>query len=561
MQGKSKSLCCSKYHEEEEEIDRISRLPDNLIHEILSFNHMKLAVQTCVLSKRWKNIWMSLPYITLALNSFLEDERYNPRDTMDRFVGFVDNVLEFRDDDSDIQNFNLGSVICDYASVETHNRWIIASVNRNVRNLAIVVAYSLNSPYQFPQQLLNCKTLKSMAIILGGRQFGDRCAHVILPRSMSLPQIEVLSLYGISISNVDLQRVFSSCPLMKKVTIQESDIQTDNQRNVIIEFHSLEAFKLIDNRHTHLGSSDHSLTYTTKISAPNVKSFTFAGSMTEDLSLENLSSLVDAHLDLRLRKEEADEIAETYFELPAEEMFAKRTMKFLRAVQKVQHLILSSGFLEVLLQASGALYHQPPQLCNLETLQLEIRFTRGCLRSIAYLLKISPVIMTLILVSEEANLPDVGNDWDAGLSSTCMFSHLKFVEISEVEGCDNELKFLRVSEDHFQYLNSGLIRVAKSNFGVASDPIAAEAKSMVEYLGSKPPAYRSSFCQRVAYCNGFAYVKPVTQFAGIKGLITVTTTSTGGQYLCDGFGFDSKVIVIFTTTASTIAKIATSNSQ
>ncbi|KAI3867654.1 hypothetical protein MKX03_036564, partial [Papaver bracteatum] len=37
----------------------------------------------------------------------------------------------------------------------------------------------------------------------------------------------------------------------------------------------------------------------------------------------------------------------------------------------------------------------------------------------------------------------VGDDWDVGLSSMCMFSHLKFVEITEVEGCDNELKFLR----------------------------------------------------------------------------------------------------------------------
>ncbi|KAI3877746.1 hypothetical protein MKW98_020227, partial [Papaver atlanticum] len=42
-----------------------------------------------------------------------------------------------------------------------------------------------------------------------------------------------------------------------------------------------------------------------------------------------------------------------------------------------------------------------------------------------------------------SNLADVGDDWEAEFSLTCMFSHLKYVEIREVEGCDNEFSFLR----------------------------------------------------------------------------------------------------------------------
>ncbi|KAI3877740.1 hypothetical protein MKW98_020221 [Papaver atlanticum] len=132
-------------------------------------------------------------------------------------------------------------------------------------------------------------------------------------------------------------------------------------------------------------------------------------------------------------------------ELSAEEkeVFAKRMMKFLGAVHNARSLTLSSGFLEVLSQAPGTLYHQPPQLCKFQILKLELRFTRGCLRSIAYLLKISPMLRILKLKSMESNLADVLDDWEAGLPLTCMFSHLKFVEIREVEGCDNEIKFLR----------------------------------------------------------------------------------------------------------------------
>ncbi|KAI3878000.1 hypothetical protein MKW98_008277 [Papaver atlanticum] len=235
------------------------------------------------------------------------------------------------------------------------------------------------------------------------------------------------------VPGTELQRLFSSCPPMEMVVIQDCDVQMSDQRNIVIDSHSLQFCSAID-----------SLTCTTKISAPNVKEFICTGFMTGDFSLENFSSLVGAHLNMRLRGEGADETAKTYSELLAEEneVFAKRMMKYLGAVHNVHHLTLSSGFLEVLLQAPSTLYRQPPQLCNLETLKLEMRFTRGSLRSIAYLLKISPVITSLILTSKESNLADVGDDWESGLSLTCMFSHLKFVEIREVEGCDNELKFL-----------------------------------------------------------------------------------------------------------------------
>ncbi|KAI3852798.1 hypothetical protein MKX03_028632, partial [Papaver bracteatum] len=39
-------------------------------------------------------------------------------------------------------------------------------------------------------------------------------------------------------------------------------------------------------------------------------------------------------------------------------------------------------------------------------------------------------------------LAEVGDDWEAGLSSPGMLSHLKYVRIEEVKGCDAELKLL-----------------------------------------------------------------------------------------------------------------------
>ncbi|XP_026400066.1 F-box/LRR-repeat protein At5g02910-like [Papaver somniferum] len=367
----------------EEEADIISRLPDNILHEILSFVDLKHAVRTSVLAKRWLKVWMSVPSITLSWSEFLEEKTAFLEEEeidhaidglRDRFIGIVNKVFNRRDEYSNIEMIKLGFVMHNHILEENFNRWILEAVK-----------------------------LRS------------------------------------------LQRLFSSCPLLESVIIRECDIQTNNQRNVIIGSDSLQTCILVSNRRTNLGSADQFLTYNTKISGPNAEGLRCTGFLTEDFSLENFSSLVAAHVKMKLKEVEADETAQTYSELPAveKEVFAKRMMKVLGAVHNVQQLTLSSGFLEVLLQAPGILNGQPLRLSNLEILKLEIRFTRGCLRSIAYLLKISPAITALKLKSLESSLAEVGDDWEEEFLLGCTFSHLKYVEIKEVEACDNAVKFLR----------------------------------------------------------------------------------------------------------------------
>ncbi|KAL1810502.1 hypothetical protein ACET3Z_027492 [Daucus carota] len=46
--------------------DRISRLPDELIHKILSFVDAKQAVETGTLSRRWRLLWTTLPFLSFG---------------------------------------------------------------------------------------------------------------------------------------------------------------------------------------------------------------------------------------------------------------------------------------------------------------------------------------------------------------------------------------------------------------------------------------------------------------------------------------------------------------
>ncbi|KAI9156405.1 hypothetical protein LWI28_005860 [Acer negundo] len=72
--------------------DRISNFPDSIIHHILSLMDAKYAVQTCILSKKWKFHWAHVPCYTFDCSTSSSDVE---------FQDFVANVL------NNHQSFNL----------------------------------------------------------------------------------------------------------------------------------------------------------------------------------------------------------------------------------------------------------------------------------------------------------------------------------------------------------------------------------------------------------------------------------------------------------------------
>ena len=50
--------------------DRLSSLPDCLLHTIMSFLQARQAVQTCMLSTRWRHLWRSVPCLDIDLAEF-----------------------------------------------------------------------------------------------------------------------------------------------------------------------------------------------------------------------------------------------------------------------------------------------------------------------------------------------------------------------------------------------------------------------------------------------------------------------------------------------------------
>ncbi|XP_060965005.1 putative F-box/LRR-repeat protein At5g41840 [Cannabis sativa] len=68
--------------------DRISKLPNGVIHHMMSFLPTKDVVRTCLLSKRWKLIWYSVPALSFSDHIEVEGRQ--------EFYNYIEKYLEHR---------------------------------------------------------------------------------------------------------------------------------------------------------------------------------------------------------------------------------------------------------------------------------------------------------------------------------------------------------------------------------------------------------------------------------------------------------------------------------
>ncbi|RZC67079.1 hypothetical protein C5167_010776 [Papaver somniferum] len=153
-------------------IDRISNLPENLIHHILSFMDMIHVVYTCVLSKRWKNLWAITPILNL-FSLAISNNNQNSGVPFQKFIKFVDQVFILRDN-SNIQSVNF---VCG-----------------KQRNFVIDISLEL--------------------------KLGDNSSTIVLPSSMDLSRLTFMKLDSLP-SDVNLtNRLFLKCPVLESLIIE-----------------------------------------------------------------------------------------------------------------------------------------------------------------------------------------------------------------------------------------------------------------------------------------------------------------------------------------------------
>ncbi|KAI3910714.1 hypothetical protein MKW92_008475, partial [Papaver armeniacum] len=313
--------------------DRISELPDGLIHRILSFIPMTDVVKTCILSKRWRYIWTSVNTVGLNFNS-PAFQKYPSKERITRFIDFMDKVLHLRDDVADVNKFCLALPLSqvDDESLECPkyydilasrlNAWICSVVRHNIKTLSINICISAEWTFELPECLFNCKTLETWRLEMGGQGY----SLIVVPESFCLPRLRSVNLEGLSFENPGAAtRLISNCPVLESLGMYDTGMEMYNDQDFIIDSSTLEDLVVCNGQNSLVAK-------TIKLNAPNLRSFFCSDFMAQEYSLKNLSSLVDADISMIMRDEETNgEYPELYVELPEQdkEKYGKHLLNLL----------------------------------------------------------------------------------------------------------------------------------------------------------------------------------------------------------------------------------------
>ncbi|XP_026400061.1 F-box/FBD/LRR-repeat protein At1g16930-like [Papaver somniferum] len=325
--------------------DKLSDLPDALLHKILSFINMTSVIQNSILSKRWRYLWKSLPTLKFHSDDMYQKSFRNlyMREE-DVIVYFIDQVLARRER-SDIQRLDI--VIYDVKSYFGDHlySWIHVVVDCNVQELSIEIWD--NQQVKIPACLFTCTSLTKFELAVNGRHnYGE----IFLPDAIDLPRLKCLKFEGLGFEDEDLtDKFFSKYPNLESLKIVDTYIEFDiyfpNLEVFILEFNDVRC-PMATLQEDWYGSSN-----TIKLIALKLTFLRCKGLISEDNVIENLSSIKTADIDIKLLEDMRwyhNGLEEEDSGLSAEDVESGKLMvKFLSALSDVKFLTLSHRVLKL----------------------------------------------------------------------------------------------------------------------------------------------------------------------------------------------------------------------
>ncbi|RHN50462.1 putative F-box domain, leucine-rich repeat domain, L domain-containing protein [Medicago truncatula] len=202
----------SDLHDENE--DKLSDLPDCVLLHILSFLNTKYAVQTCILSKRWKNIWKCLPSLIIGYSHFKD---------LKGFEYFIHGFFGTRDCSTALQVLDF-SEEC-YVGYQSHLEWIVRyAFTHNVKRVRIDV----RKVQHLQSYFFSCDTLTSLHICVAFRQ------RTLFQNSLNFPALTYFFLGSFDFGVDDDGRVepFSAFKRLNSLILQ--NCRTLDKQNLCI---------------------------------------------------------------------------------------------------------------------------------------------------------------------------------------------------------------------------------------------------------------------------------------------------------------------------------------
>ncbi|KAJ4789644.1 F-box family protein [Rhynchospora pubera] len=243
-------------------IDHISNLPNPILHHILTFLSTKEAVRTCVLCKRWVNLWVFLP--SLVLDS---------KGTESNFEKFVDCVFRRR------ESLHLDSFKISYnGDPKILKKWLLHALKFQPKSLSVV---STILPLALPGAVFRCESLEELVLDMPYLEFESMPS--LRPRLISLSHLRRLKIDAVvRLGNDFMDRLMFGCPLLEELSIAGCELES-----LMISSDVL--------KHLYIGSCGHQEKIC--IHTPNLLSLELHGALLGGYTFINMTSLVKAVIE------------------------------------------------------------------------------------------------------------------------------------------------------------------------------------------------------------------------------------------------------------------------
>ncbi|GAB2230091.1 hypothetical protein Droror1_Dr00014348 [Drosera rotundifolia] len=192
---------------EEELADRLSSLPDCIIAHILLHLCTWEAVRTCVLSKRWTDVWTQVHVLDIS-GAKTESQKIFKNKFMRRpslFIQFVGKVLSLSESAAQVL---LLDIVCEDVSEQLLNSWVETMMSEQFREITISSGFMKLQATSFNSNKLVVLSLS--------------CFKLDIQEGFSLPKLESLSLCRVYLCGEDsLKNLLSGCSMLREAFIRD----------------------------------------------------------------------------------------------------------------------------------------------------------------------------------------------------------------------------------------------------------------------------------------------------------------------------------------------------
>ncbi|WJX81046.1 hypothetical protein P8452_63976 [Trifolium repens] len=206
----------------ESDTDRLSALPNHLLLLIIQFFTTKQSARTCILSKRWKNLWKCVTDIELyhfnLYNGVIFDK-------------FVSQFLSSRDNSIPLRTISYANGCMNYPFPSESNipvEIMEYAASHDVQVLEINSQIDHISNFELPLSIFNCGSLTSLTLCLW---VVSKPYTIMFPKTLNLPALKTLKLscFTFFTSDNGYAEPFSTCNMLSKLAFFGCRLQDDAQ--------------------------------------------------------------------------------------------------------------------------------------------------------------------------------------------------------------------------------------------------------------------------------------------------------------------------------------------